>query len=249
MPAPIRIHLLPKLFEPTELAGGVAVIIDVLRASTTMIQALHSGVQRIIPCASVDEVEQRAAEFPRGERVLGGERHGLLIAGFDLDNSPRRYTSERVGGQTLVFTTTNGTLALRRSMAAMRIYVGAFVNREAIIDRLTDESRPIHLICAGTDGQMTAEDILFAGAVAGRLLQVHHESHTNLDIATHMAVEFADRHAATPEGILRTLRRSIGGRNLQQLGMEADVDYASRCDTLPVVPVWDAASQSLVASG
>src|SRR5579864_1736813 len=115
------VHLLPALFEPAELEGGVAVVLDVLRASTTIVHALGAGAGSVVPCGEVDETRRLAATFPAESVVLGGERGGTRIGGFDLDNSPASYTNERVHGKTVAFTTTNGTQALIRSRAARRI--------------------------------------------------------------------------------------------------------------------------------
>ena len=107
----LSVHLLPELVSAEQLRGGVAVVIDVLRASTTLIQALASGATAVYPVAEVDEARELAEAF-RGERVLlGGERGGRPIPGFDLGNSPCEYTPEVCRGARVIFTTTNGTRA------------------------------------------------------------------------------------------------------------------------------------------
>ena len=245
MPSTLRVHLLPSLFEPAELAGGSAVVIDVLRASTTMIQALASGARRVLPCGSVEEARDRAELLPAEERLLGGERHGLLIPGFDLDNSPRGYTPQRLAGRTLVFTTTNGTQALRRAAQAEAICIGAFVNLRAVEAHLQSETRPVHLVCAGTDGQLTSEDILCAGMLADRLTAMHRFALVPGDAATELAILFARTHGTSPASILAALECSRGGLNLLELGLGEDVRLAAGCDTLPLVPVWDRATDEL----
>jgi 2-phosphosulfolactate phosphatase len=241
----VRVHLLPTLFAPEELAGGTAVIIDVLRASTTMTQALQCGARAIVPCETIEEAWQAADAIPASARLLGGERGGVQIEGFDLDNSPRAYTPERVAGRTLVFTTTNGTRALRRAEQARRICVGAFINLQATARYLQSMDGPIHLVCAGTDGRITSEDVLCAGMLAD---QLRHSPSGGLELAdavTEMAILFAREHGGAPAAIVAALRDSLGGRNLHKLGMEADIDFAARCDTLPIVPVWEVATGEL----
>jgi|GEM_PF-4138673 len=144
----VRIYPLPANIEPGDLAGGVAVVIDVLRASTTIIVALANGAARVIPCGLVDTARSLAAEDETGNTLTGGERGGVKIEGFDLDNSPASYTRERVAGRSIAFTTTNGTAALLRTQEAARVLIGALVNRQAIVDALRAEGRPIHLVCA-----------------------------------------------------------------------------------------------------
>jgi 2-phosphosulfolactate phosphatase len=160
----IQAHFLPQLTTPEALAGQTVVVIDVLRATTVITTALAAGARRVIPCLEVDEARQIAARLPKNEVLLGGERHGLPIEGFDLGNSPADYTAERVAGRTLVFTTTNGTQAMRQCHQARRVLIGAFVNLRAVVAALT-ESESVHLLCAGTNGAITREDVLLAGAI------------------------------------------------------------------------------------
>lgn len=236
----LHVHMLPALADPEELADGAVVVIDVLRASTTMIHALAHGAARIIPCESVTEAQAVAARFPRADVLLGGERGGVKIDGFDLDNSPRSYTPEVVAGKTIVFTTTNGTLALRRAAQAERVLVGALVNLQAVLTHLRDHTGSVHLLCAGTDGRLTAEDILCAGLLVWRLTSPETAAgRWRIDVPAEMARDFARRHGGSPADVLRTLRESLGGRNLLDLGYEEDIAVAARLDSHPVVPTFD----------
>lgn len=166
----IDVHMLPEFLEGVDLSESVAVVIDVLRASTTIVHALGHGAAAVIPCLEVDEARRIARENPENKILLGGERQGRIIDGFDLDNSPLSYRSGTVAGRTIAFTTTNGTRALLRCSQAQAVYIGAFANLSAIVEELLRGDRDVHLVCAGTDGQLTAEDILFAGALADELL-------------------------------------------------------------------------------
>ena len=156
-----QVHLVPSLMPGPLPSGSVGVVIDILRASTTIVHALAQGARQVIPCLTVEEAEAVAGRLPE-RPLLGGERHARLIPGFDLDNSPLKYTRDVVAGRTIVFTTTNGTKALQQCSAADEALVGAFVNRRALVERLRTESRPVHLICAGTDGYLTADDVRHA---------------------------------------------------------------------------------------
>ena len=168
----IHVHLLPDLVEENALTGATVVVMDVLRATTTLTCALAAGASGVIVCREVNEARQIAdslkLEAPDAQRpLLGGEREGIRIAGFDLGNSPAEYTREAVGGRTLVFTTTNGTRACLRCRQARRVLLGALVNRRAVLQALVGENQ-IHLMCAGTRGEITREDALCAGARGGR---------------------------------------------------------------------------------
>ncbi len=163
---PVWVHLLPALIPAGILKGGVAVVIDVLRATTTMIHALAAGCDEIVPCLEIDEARREAASRPAGTSILAGERGGLPIEGFDIGNSPASCTAEVCSGKTMVMTTTNGTRAILACLEADRVFVAAFVNKSAIVEALQGLGLPIHIVCAGTDGQISLEDTLFAGALA-----------------------------------------------------------------------------------
>ncbi|MEX0702989.1 MAG: 2-phosphosulfolactate phosphatase [Planctomycetales bacterium] len=271
----IHVHLLPDLFAPEALRGGIAIVIDVLRASTTIIHALASGAAAVYPCASVGDARRLAQRLgrdvgpvgPTGPKVdpasapgdvgrianpsyrpsparqtgrtvlLGGERLGVTIEGFDLDNSPASYSPERVAGCTIVFTTTNGTRAIERSRKADRILIGAFANRAAIVEALAADHRPVHFVCAGTDGQVTADDVLAAGMLAASLAERLGDDAT-LDEEACVAAAFHAAHA-DDAARLNVLRGSRGGRNLIALGFDADIEQSARYDTCDVAPEYD----------
>src|SRR5205807_6516908 len=129
------------------LAGGLAVVIDVLRATTTIVHALAAGCTDVRPCAEVEEARALADGMRAGRVLLGGERGGAPLPGFDLGNSPREYTPRACKGNTLVLTTTNGTRALLRAAEAERVLLAAFVNYSAVCEQLRQETRPVHIVC------------------------------------------------------------------------------------------------------
>jgi 2-phosphosulfolactate phosphatase len=234
MPREVNVHLLPRHFEPEALRGGIAVVIDLLRATTTIITALANGASCVLPCGDVDTAKRVAANFPPDTALLGGERRGVRIEGFDLDNSPAAYASERVAGKTIVFTTTNGTAALLRSQAADRVLVGALVNRRAVAGALAADDRPVHVVCAGTDGHFTAEDLVAAGAVVTELETIVGPT-SSADDAALVAKEFWSAASASRERLLAVLRRSRGGSNLVELGYDRDIEFAARIDAFELV--------------
>lgn len=238
MPRRIWTHFLPSLFEPDELAGGTAVMIDVLRASTTICHALDAGATMVVPCETVDEAKLESAQLADRQPLTGGERSGLQIDGFDLDNSPLRYRPEVVKGRPIVFTTTNGTRALLRCQSAERILIGAFVNLSSIVRELLASTTDAHLVCAGTDGRITAEDVLFAGAVASRLTEHEPDDASRIAIA---AYETSLRDGSIHDA----LRASRGGRNLISLGLDNDIERAAEMDRFDIVPTWSAAARRI----
>ena len=134
-------HLLPSLIPPGSLRGGVAVVVDVLRATTVMVHALAAGCEAVIPCAEIDEAKaSRRRPAARARPCWRGEREGLPIPGFDLGNSPGDFTREVCRGKTLVMTTTNGTRAILASLEAERVYIASFANLRATSDEIWSSS-------------------------------------------------------------------------------------------------------------
>lgn len=258
----VKVHLLPMLFEPEEVRGGIAVIIDVLRASTTIVHALAHGAKAVIPAGEVDESRRIAADYPkdsvpRDSVLLGGEREGVLIEGFDLDNNPFAYSPEVVADKTIVFTTSNGTRALLRAGEADRILIGSFVNLQAVVNVLAADSRPIHLVCAGTQGKITLEDVLCAGGICHRL-QLWSDDHGAGDDfdcdddQTQLALDEYWFRAASPEDndsapILEAISLSRGGRNCQRLGFDDQIARAATYDLFDIVPEYEKESRTIQA--
>lgn len=153
---------------PGDLRNTTVVVIDVLRATTTIVYALANGARSVIPCEEPQDALKIREQVGREHVVLGGERDSIRIPDFDLDNSPLSYTRERVQDKTVVFTTTNGTRALRRAMqaSAQAILCGAFVNLDALVGRLLETNASNALLaCAGSEGAIALEDMLLAGAI------------------------------------------------------------------------------------
>jgi 2-phosphosulfolactate phosphatase len=246
----VRIALHPSVLEPAALTGTVAVVIDVLRATTTIVHALAAGATSVVPCSEVDEAFAKREAIGADRSVLGGERHGLLIEGFQLDNSPFSYTPETVGGKTVIFTTTNGTRALAASRSAERVLIGAFVNRNSLVAELKRDGRPVWLVCAGTDGKVTGEDVLFAGAIATDLTGSAPSSLEPLGVpeieriprSSLSAIEFAKRMYDSSGRKLTTrvqaMRESQGGLNLLENGFERDIARAAEDSIFDLVPEW-----------
>lgn len=251
MPRKLTVHLLPSLFEPARLTGGLAVVIDVLRATTTIAYALENGARSIIPCESIEKAKSQrdgkgdSAMLASGAGsglLLGGERGGKPIPGFDLGNSPSEWSREAVAEREIAFTTTNGTLALLRCTWAERILLGSFANMKAVVDLLLKESLPVHLVCAGTEGQISTEDCLFAGAVVDRLLSESQEGagESESAFAAGDSALLVRSHwqmvSKSPDGLFHAMKAGSGGGNLMRLGLEADIRTAATIDQVDLVP-------------
>jgi len=227
-------HFLPDHARAEELTGSAAVVIDVLRATTTMVRALSEGAAEIIPCAEIDAAREVANRLPPASTLLGGERGGSPIDGFDLGNSPLDYTRERVGDKAVVMTTTNGTRALLHARPADRILIAAFSNLEAVVSALRGEMRSIHILCAGSEGELSLEDLLLAGAIASGLSASRED--IRLSEETLLAKTLFEGSGRLESDRIDLFRNARGGRTLLQLGLEADIAWAARADTSRLVP-------------
>jgi 2-phosphosulfolactate phosphatase len=244
----LQVHNLPKDVDEAALVGRTAIVIDVLRATTTICQALASGAREVVPFRRIDETLAAAAKVGRDQIVLGGERGGKRIEGFDLGNSPAEYTPESVGGRTVFITTTNGTQALYHARIARRVLIGAFVNLSAVVASVKNEHR-IDILCAGTDGRETSEDILLAGGIVDRLCRKS-AANWQLNHAAAMAgrdwsllrAKAQRANRSIIEQLMFQLPDTPGGRNLVEVGLDRDLADCAQIDRLHVVPELDVQS-------
>jgi 2-phosphosulfolactate phosphatase len=245
----LDVHPLPKPVAENALAGSTVVVIDLLRASTTICQAVANGAAEVVPYLEVADAQAAAEETQdRDEVVLGGERGGRRIEGFDLGNSPAEYTRKAVAGKRVFLTTTNGTRALNHARLARRVLVGSFVNLSAVADSIRDGAR-IDILCAGTGGEETREDLLAAGALIDAICFSDVISRNMNDPALAARIEWrrmCEAARATGRSVIQhlaiELRDTLGGRNVLSIGLEHDLVDCAQIDALDVVPELDVAA-------
>lgn len=229
----MRIHTFPtpqSIVDPDEtIRGRFAVVIDALRATTVMAAALSAGASHIVPVAEVEEARRIFAGLPTGEALLCGERSGGKLPGFHLGNSPLEYTPEAVRGKTLVMTTTNGTRAILSCAGAGKLALGAIVNAQTTGRAAAASGMDIAVVCAGTGGFFTLEDMLAAGAILNASLLPE----DGMDDLSRVALYLYRRNASDLAGALKDCAHA---RYLCQLGYARDVEYCMELDTLIVVP-------------
>jgi 2-phosphosulfolactate phosphatase len=213
------------------LAGATALVIDVLRASTTMVTALGNGAACVIPVEGVDEARARKAALG-ALAILAGERHGDPPEGFDLGNSPLEFTAERVRGRTIVMTTSNGTRALAATRPAAAVGVAALVNAGAAAAWAQRRGGDVVLVCSGELGAPSLEDEVCAGVLVARL--VADAPRTALTPAAEAVHALGVTYAKDPE---RLARDAPHARKLAEKGRAADVGFCLVLDTTTVVPV------------
>jgi 2-phosphosulfolactate phosphatase len=240
------VHLLPSLIPPGALRGGVAVVVDVLRATTVMVHALAAGCEAVIPCSEIDEAKAVAVRLPAGTAILAGERGGLPIPGFDLGNSPSDFMPEACEGKTLVITTTNGTRAILASLEAERVYIASFANLKATSDELAvqflkkDHGHPIHIVCSGTEGFVSLEDSLLAGALVEMLTETLMPGPGGVPLGNDEALIVLSQWLGferylEQRPLSELLRMGRGGQNVQRIGLEKDIKVAAEFDRFPII--------------
>jgi 2-phosphosulfolactate phosphatase len=226
----------PATLHSAELQGRLVVVIDVLRASSTIVVALANGARTVIPFDSTDEVITRSKSFQRSEVILAGERKMRTVPGFDLGNSPSEFTPERVVGRTILFSTSNGTAALLALQGARDVLIGSFLNFSAVLAMVRSACRSgidVALVCAGSDGQFALEDAVCAGHfVRGMTKRM---ANVALNDAARVAA-LADRRYAAD--LRRAFEESSHGRALADAGYGDDLLLCASVDTHPVVPVY-----------
>lgn len=227
--------MLPALVDPQDLQGAVVAVIDLLRASTTVTHAIAAGADRLVVCATPEHAREIAGGLEAGSVLLGGERKGVRISGFQLGNSPREYTRSTVQGKTVVYTTTNGTVAALHARQAAMIVFGCLANLGAVTDVLRKQARPVHFLCAGTNGRIAQEDVLCAGAMVERLARPHRR-YVFDDSAMLARNAWA---GATESGLRKSVAASIGGSGLIKIGFGPDIALCLRTDSKPYVGVFE----------
>jgi len=206
------------------------VIIDTVRASSTIAHAVCSGAKRIIPAASISEAWDLRQRFGVEKPLLGGEREGLKIEGFDLGNSPQSYTPAVVRGRTLIVTTTNGTRAMRAADRIGRVVVAALVNLPAVVAHLLHWGDNVLLAPVGREGAAVLDDLVCAGMYADAL------GTAELDLSE-TAQELRERYLGYEGSLLDALRDSASGQALIDVGLGGDLDYCAKVGVLNSVPV------------
>jgi len=225
---------IPEEVKNKELAGKLVVVIDVLRASSTIVTALANGCRGFIPILSPEQAKEEAQQFEKERVLLGGEREGKKIEGFDLSNSPREYKREVVKDKTIIFSTTNGVKTLEIVKDARRIIIGSFLNLQAVCNYCTNYQGDISIICAGRDGQFSLEDAACAGMIINSLRDVFPGGHQEVD-ANLTAQLLYEKFG---NNIFEILRKSQYGRYLESIGLEKDLRFCSQLDFFHIVPTF-----------
>ena len=221
----ISVCLSPQLARLQDFEDKVAVVVDILRATTTMVTALDYGVKSILPVESVDDCR----DFQQKGYIGAAERGGKIVEGFKLGNSPYDYMDPCLAGKSIVFTTTNGTRTIYAIKGAYKIIFGAFVNLKAVADILESLNKDAVIVCAGWEDEVNLEDTLFAGALAGNLAPTHTLSGDPALLAYKL-------YTQSEGNISMFLKGSSHIQRLQNLNLQKDIDLCLTLDKYDCVP-------------
>ena len=223
----------PALLNLYDINSSIVVIIDVLRATSTIATALHNGAKGIIPVDSVDECIRIGKQMGA---ITAGERDGKVAEGLQYGNSPFEYPESFIAGQTLVLTTTNGTKLLHMALSngAHQIITGSFANIDAVCAHLIASKKPVLLGCAAWKDRINVEDTLFAGAVIDRI-----KNHFDINCdASKIALSIYNESAGYFYEYIKT-KNITHYQRLSSYGLEKDIQHCLTANTAPVLPVYE----------
>lgn len=223
----LEVCLSPALLHLFDVKNSIVVIIDVLRATSTICTALYNGASRVIPVAAVDECISIGQQL---NAITAGERDGKIAAGLQYGNSPFEYPRSFVDGKTLVLTTTNGTKLLHMAKDAIQIVTGSFPNLSAVCDYLIARQKPVILGCAAWKDRVNMEDTLFAGAVISRIKE-------HFDINCDSALAAESLYHTAKNDLFGFMRHASHFQRLSRYGLEKDIQYCLTPDVANVLPI------------
>jgi 2-phosphosulfolactate phosphatase len=226
----VHVAFLPRDIAGRDLSPVAVVVFDVLRATTSITAALAAGVEEIHVFGDIDSAAQAARNFPK-DRLLCGEVNCLAPPGFDLGNSPRAFNRAEHAGRPMLLSTTNGTRALLAAEGAGTVLCGALVNAATVATALIALDREVLLLCAGTQGEVAMEDLIGAGAV---LAQLERQGASPRPVSDSALIASAVYRQCEPV-LASAMRQTAGGRNVLAAGLEPDIDFAAKLNSIAIV--------------
>lgn len=211
--------------------GKNTVVIDVLRASTTIIQALQNGAREVIPVASVEFAVKVSGGMFGGQTLLGGERNTKKLEGFALGNSPLEYTQEVVGGKTIILFTTNGTKAIVKAKFSENLFVAAFTNLNAVANHLVKMDKDFEILCSGRGNHFSMEDVICAGKLIAEIQKLQKDIELTDAAKASMALS-----KSFAKSVLTMMKQTEHGKILIENNFNEDIKFCSRMNISETIP-------------
>jgi 2-phosphosulfolactate phosphatase len=227
----IDVFLTPNAITEKDVRNRQTVVIDVLRASSTVATALSRGARAIIPAPDMATASRIASNMDPEIFRLGGEQGGIRIEGYHLGNSPFEYNQEAVKNRTIIFKTTNGTGAIFKSKAAKHLIIGCFLNAQRVVDFVHSNELDTVLVCAGWEGRVSFEDLICAGLLLNRIWDGREpvDMSDTARIAHSVYIRYQDQ-------LHEAISKTTHAQRLFKLGHSEDVAYCTQLDVLSVLP-------------
>jgi 2-phosphosulfolactate phosphatase len=234
----IHVYFTPLGLTHPDIAGKPVIVVDILRATTTIVAALVNGARAVVPANASDDAVRMAQNLERGAVLLAGERKGERIGGFDLGNSPLEMLPDVVRDKILVMSTTNGTPAIQAADGGHPVLIGSATNFSAAVARALApfaEAGEIAILCAGREKGFALEDAYAAGRFAHALIPAGMRRRVELNDAAVAALELVKRYG---DRWKRAISASAAAADLVRKGFKEDVLAATECDRYDLVPVY-----------
>lgn len=227
----IEVFLTSNGFRGDDVKGKVAVFVDVLRTSSTIVAALANGAKAVIPVVDMEQANKIASALDPSSYVLAGERDSHKIPGYPLGNSPQDVTPEVIKDKSLILLTTNGTPVIVQAQVADKVYVASFLNLSAVAQEVQALGKDLVILCAGSRNRISIEDTLLAGML---VYELYPEGLP--ETASDSSRLVWSQYKMEAETLTSAIHRGSHAQRLKALGYEADIDYCAQRNVFPVVP-------------
>lgn len=218
----------PQLYNLHAQTDAIVVVVDILRATSAICTAIHHGVARMIPVASLDE----AFAYKKKGFLVAAERDAVKQDGVDFGNSPFHFMSPELEGKTIAISTTNGTQAIEAAKQAHQVVIGSFLNLGSLAAWLELQSKPVVVLCAGWKNRLNLEDSLFAGALANTLIKTG-----KFETACDSTIAMGHLFQLASHDLYAFLENSSHRKRLKNLNLEKDIRYCLQYNTMDSIPV------------
>lgn len=229
----VKVLFSPGNTDELYFTGKTTVVMDVLRASTTIVEALNNGARDVVPVGAVEFAVKISGGMFGGQTLLGGERNTKKIEGFALGNSPLEYIKEVVSGKSIVFYSTNGTKAIVKAKFSANLFICAFSNINAIAEQLLKVGDDFVILCAGNNNFFSLEDAVCAGALVEQVIKIKKDL-----IISDSARAVLALNKSFGKNVFTMLRETEHGKLLTENGFEQDLEFCSRLNTTNIIPYY-----------
>ncbi len=229
----VDVILFPRDLSEYDLPGTLVVVVDIFRATSTIITAVHNGAKEVIPFKETEEVEEKALQYPADQALKCGERNGYKFSGFDLGNSPLEYNRDSIYNKTILFSSTNGSQLFSKVKSARKVIIGGFLNVQRVVSSIIQKKQDCLIACAGNYGKVSIEDSVCAGMILallkknGVITEMNDEARVSMILYQYYQDDFQS-----------IIRESSHGIHLSSIGKEDDMVYCLEVNTVDCLPVF-----------